>query len=100
MQQYKSSKNTEIDHRLARQLEKNRGEIPFELDANKSGRITTKFPSEYSVLPFIYTTLIIPDGLEFEVSIVVTSRTKSEFTINIQNIGNLPAKGSILWMAC
>lgn len=99
MQQYKSSKNEEIDRRLAKHLEKQRGEIPFEIEANKSGRITTKFVREYAVPPFIVLTPLVNDDVEFEVIVNLTGRTKTEFTINIQNTGTIAAKGIVMWLA-
>lgn len=99
MQQYKSTKNTEIDRKHARRLEKQRGEIPFEVEVNNSARIITKFPKEYAVPPFIHTTTIVSSGDEFEVLTVMTGRTKADFTLNIQNTGIKPIKGSILWIA-
>lgn len=99
MQQYKSCKNIEIDRKLARHLEKQRGEIPFELESNKSGRATVKFPKEYADVPFILLTPIVNSGAEFDVSVVMTNRTKAEFTVNVQNTGSEPAKGSILWLS-
>ena len=39
MQQYKSQKNIEIERSIAEKNQKYRGEIPFELDENCSGKI-------------------------------------------------------------
>jgi len=99
MQQYKSTKNNELDRKHARRLEKQRGEIPFEVEANNSARIITKFPKEYAELPYIHITTLVSSGDEFEVLSVMTGRTKVDFTVNVQNTGIKPIKGSILWIA-
>lgn len=99
MQQYKSSKNIEIERTLARKAEKQTGEIPFELESNKSGRITTKYVKEYAAIPFITITPIIDGDHAFDVTVVVSDRTMKEFTVNIQNLSVDVVKGTILWKA-
>lgn len=101
MQQYKSSKNIELEKRLARKLAKQDGQVPFELDANKSAKITVPFSVEHTELPHLSVTLIVNDANsnEFEVSSIVTGLTTKDFTINIGNVSDKTAKGIILWRA-
>lgn len=99
MQQYKSDKNIEIDRAHLERTRKMKGEIPFELDANNSGRIVTKFTKEFEDVPMIITSVVITSGSEFNIMTVLTNVTKTEFTINIQNAGDSEAKGYISWFS-
>lgn len=99
MQQFKATKNIEIERQFARKLEKQRGDIPFELESNISGRITTTFANAYTELPFINITLMVIGDGEFDVSAVLTARTKTDFTISVINTGSKPVKGIIMWFA-
>lgn len=99
MQAYKSSKNEEISRKMMRRQGKQRGEIPFEVLANTSGRIITKFGNEYTELPFILLTPVVGEGHEFDIVVVLTERTKKDFTVNIQNTGSEPVKGTIMWFS-
>jgi hypothetical protein len=99
MQVYKSNKNIELEQKIARRLEKQRGEVPFEVDINYSAHITVTFPKEYANLPIILFTPVITDGSEFDVSVALVGRTKKDFTVNIQNIGDIVAKGYLMWLS-
>jgi hypothetical protein len=98
MQQYKSSKNVEVDRKFAKKMERQNGEMPFEIAPNKSGRINQKFVKEYTELPFILITPILPEDNAFDVTVTVTGRTKTDFTVNIQNLSSTETvKGTIVW---
>lgn len=99
MQEYKSRKNAELDRKLARQQEKQKGEVTFELVPNFSGRITTLFTKEYKILPFIAHTLLVDKDHAFDVQCALTQLTLKDFTIDIQNLSAENIKGTILWHA-
>lgn len=99
MQQYKSSKNIEIERELLERTKKMRGEIPFELDANSSGRILTKFTKEFEENPIIITSTVVTSGSEFNIVTILTSVTKTDFTVNVQNASDSVAKGYVSWFS-
>lgn len=99
MLQYKSQANLEKDLRTARRLAKQRGNIPFQLDGNQSGRICVKFPKEFSDVPIILTNTVVTSGPEFHVSTVLTSVTTADFTVNIQNASDTQVTGSVNWVS-
>lgn len=97
MQSYKSAKNIEIDRRVARRQDKQRGEMSFELEPNSSGLITTPFVKTYADVPFIIITPIVGDGHEFDITVAVTNITKKDFTINVQSVSEDVVKGAVQW---
>lgn len=99
MQEYKSHKNTEIDRKFARQMEKQRGEMPFELNPNSSGGIVTVFPKEYKTIPFITLTPMTDKEHAFEIQCALTQLTPKQFSVDIQNLSGDTIKGTILWHA-
>jgi hypothetical protein len=98
MQSYKSSKNIEIDRKLTRQ-EKRNGEFTFELEPNSSGTVTIPFPKEYKTIPFVYLTVMVEREFAFDVQALLTKRSLTEFSVDIQSISSKPIKGTILWHA-
>lgn len=97
MQSYKSVKNIELERKNARRQEKQRGMLSFDIDQNTSGKIITPFTKPYAEVPFIIITPLIDDGHAFEVTVVVTSITKTDFTVNIQNTSEDVVKGTVMW---
>ena len=100
MQQYKSRGNIEIDKKTEKRAEKKRGEVPFTLGENQSGRICVKFTKEYTEQPFVLVNTIVSEGAEFDVKTVLTSITQTDFTVNIQNTSSAPVKGNVIWIVC
>lgn len=98
MQQYKSHKNLLDEKKNEKRLEKRRGEIPYSLEANQSGRIVLTFTKEYSEVPIVLTSTVVLEGSEFDVNAILTNVTQSNFTINIQNTSNEHVKGTIYWI--
>lgn len=99
MQAFKSNKNIEIEQKLARRLEKQRGEVPFDIEPNFSAHVVVTFPKEYTNLPFIWFTTVVSDGSEFDVDAVLSKRSKKDFTINIQNTSQENVKGYLMWFS-
>jgi hypothetical protein len=99
MQAFKSNKNLEIDQKLARRLEKQRGEVPFDIESNYSAHIVVTFPKEYTTLPAVWFTPVVSEGSEFDVNAILSNRTKKDFTINVQNTSQENVKGYLMWFS-
>lgn len=100
MQSYKSSKNLALETKTSKRMEKQHGEIPFELAPNTSGRITTKFTAPYPDVPFIHITpIVLQEEIAFDLNYAITARSKTEFVVNIQNTSDMVMKGALLWFA-
>jgi hypothetical protein len=98
MQQYKSQKNIEIERSIVEKNQKFRGEIPFELDENCSGKIISKFLKEFESEPMIMLSTIITNDVDpFMVSTRLSAVTTKDFSVSIQNIGIEKAIGIIKW---
>jgi len=98
MQQYKSQKNIEIERNVAEKNQKFRGEIPFEVEANISGKIINKFPKEFESEPIIFLSTIVAGNCDpFLVSTRLSSVTKTEFSVDIQNAGDNKVTGIVRW---
>lgn len=97
MQQYKSTLNTELDAKNSKRAETRKGEIPFALDNNISGRIEYKFTKEYQIVPIVLTSVVVTEGSEFDVKCVLTSVTTDGFTVNVQNSSSSDVKGIVQW---
>ena len=98
MQQYKAPQNVLIEQKNARRAEKRRGEIPFAIEGNTSGKIVNKYPKEYTHIPYVLTNTIVTSGSEFDVKTILTESTPAEFTVNILNTSEEPVKGTIQWI--
>lgn len=98
MQQYKSAQNIANELKLEKRSEKRRGEIPFTIGENQSGRICVKFTKEYTAPPVVLTNTIVTEGSEFDVKTVLTSVTNTEFVVNIQNSSIAGVKGIVIWV--
>lgn len=98
MQEYKSQQNIALELKAEKRAETRRGEAPFSVNGNTSGRVTIKFTKEYNEPPFVLLNLIVLEGSEFQVSAIMTSLTNSDFTFNIQNTSDKPTKGIVQWV--
>ena len=98
MQQYKSQQNIAIDSKLAKRAEKRKGDVPFTIGENQSGRIVVKFTKEYTEVPYVLVNTVITEGSEFDVKTVLTSITQTDFTANVLNSSLEPVKGLLQWV--
>lgn len=98
MQQYKSVQNAHDEQKLEKRMEKRKGEVPYSLDANRSGKICVQFTKEYVEAPYVFVSNVVLEGSEFDVKTILTSVTTKEFVINVQNSSVEPIKGNIMWI--
>jgi hypothetical protein len=97
MQVYKSAKNIDIERRIARKQDKQGGEFSFELEPLTSCKIISPFVKPYAEVPFILITPVVCEEHAFEVDARVTSITKKDFTVHVQNETTEVVKGVIMW---